>query len=112
MFKIETVGELFLAELYSHSNDKSLNFQDFHSEVRYLKDTMRSFMVKTEKQPGHANSQIVYYYCAHCDSIASHSCAKKHHHNIEAFTKEEFEGLCKAYLQKKKLSNLKNRNHL
>ena len=103
-----TLGEQFLAEIYSPSNEKNLNLQDFHSEVPYLKDTMRSFMVKTEKQPGHAHLQIVYYNCAHCESIANHSCVKKHRHNIEAFTKEEFERLCKAYMQKKKLSNSKN----
>ena len=115
-----TLGELFLAEIYSHSNEKSPKFrsfhaevlqdfkaevfQDFHAEVRYLKDTMRSSMVLTKKQPGHAHLQIVYYNCAHCDSIANHSCVKKHRHNIEAFTKEEFDVLCEAYMNKKKLS--------
>ena len=99
-----TLGEQFLAEIYSHSNEKSLNLQDFHAEVRYLKDTMRSSMVLTKKQPGHAHLQIVYYNCAHCDSIANHSCVKKHRHNIEAFTKEEFDVLCEAYMNKKKLS--------
>ena len=99
-----TLGEQFLAEIYSHSNEKSLNLQDFHAEVPYLKDTMRSSMVMTTKQPGHAHLQIVYYNCAHCDSIAHHSCAKKHPHNIEAFTKEEFDVLCEAYMNKKKLS--------
>ena len=103
-----TLGEQFLAEIYSHSNEKSLNLQDFHAEVPYLKDTMRSSMVKTKKQPGHAHLQIVYYNCAHCNSIASHKCVKKHRHCIEAFTKEEVEVLCEAYMQKKKLSNSKN----
>ena len=75
-----TLGEQFLAEIYSHSNEKNLNLQDFHAE------------------------QIVYYNCAHCNSIANHSCAKKHRHNIEAFTKEEFDVLCEDYMNKKKLS--------
>ena len=79
-----TLGEQFLAEIYSHSNEKNLNLQDFHAE------------------------QIVYYNCAHCDSIAKESCVKKHRHNIEAFTKEEFDVLCEAYMQKKKLSSSKN----
>ena len=98
-----SLGEQFLAEIYSQSNEKSsLNLQDFHAEVCYLKDTMRSSMVKTKKQPDHAHSQIVHYNCAHCDSIATPSCLKKHRHFIEAFTKEEFEVLCEAYMQKKK----------
>ena len=79
-----TLGEQFLAEIYSHSNEKNLNLQDFHAE------------------------QIVYYNCAHCNSIANHSCVKKHRHFIEAFTKEEIEVLCEAYMQKKKLSDSKN----
>lgn len=100
-----SLGEQFLAEIYSQSNEKSLNLQDFHAEVAYLKDTVRTSMVKTKKKPGHAHLQIVYYNCAHCDSIASHSCVKKHRHNIEAFTKEEFDVLCEAYMQKKKLQS-------
>ena len=100
-----TLGEQFLAEIYSQSNEKfSLIIQDFHAEVRYLKDMIRSSMVKTKTKPGNAHLQIVYYNCAHCDSIASHSCVKKHRHHIEAFTKEEFDVLCEAYMQKTKLS--------
>ena len=100
-----TLGEQFLAEIYSQSNEKSsLNLHDFHAEVPYLKDTVRSSMVKTKKKPGTAHLQIVYYNCARCDSIASHSCAGKHPHQIEAFTKEEFDVLCEAYMQKTKLS--------
>ena len=102
-----TLGEQFLAEIYSHSNEKSLNLQDFHAEIPYLKDTMRSSMVKTKKGPGHAHLQIVFYNCAYCKSTASPACVKKHRHNIEAFTKEEFDVLCEAYMQKKKLSNSK-----
>ena len=99
------LGEQFLAEIYSQSNGKSsLNLQDFHAEVPYLMDTIRSSMVKTKKKPGNAHLQIVYYHCAHCDYIASHSCVKKHRRHIEAFTKEEFDVLCEAYMQKKKLS--------
>ena len=106
-----TLGEQFLAEIFSPSNEKSLNLQDFHAEVRYLKDTIRATMAntKTKKKVGHAHLQIVYFNCAHCDNIASHSCAEKHRHNIEAFTKEEFDVLCEAYMQKKKLKeNSKN----
>ena len=99
-----SLGEQFLAEIYSQPNGKSsLNLQDFHAEFPIIVDTMRSSMVKTKKKPGTAHLQIVYYNCAHCDSIASHSCVKKHRHQIEAFTKEEFEVLCEAYMQKKKL---------
>ena len=90
----------------SQSNEKSL--QDFHAEVPYLKDTVRATMIKTKKKPGHSHLPIVYYNCGRCDSIASHSCVKKHRHQIEAFTKEEFDVLCEAYLQKRKLSNCKN----
>ena len=101
-----SLGEQFLAEIYSQSNEKSsLNLHDFHAEVRYLKDTARSSMVKTKKKPGTANLQIVYYNCPHCDSIASHNCVKNHRHNIEAFTREEFDVLCEAYMQKKKLQS-------
>ena len=100
-----SLGEQFLAEIYSQSNEKSLNLQDFHAEVPIIMDTIRSSMVKTKKKPGTAHLQIVYYNCAHCDSIASHSCAKKHRHRIEAFTKEEFDVLCEAYMQKKKLQS-------
>ena len=104
-----SLGEQFLAEIYSQSNEKSsLNLQDFHAEVPIIMDT-KSSMVKAKKKPGTAHLPIVYYNCAHCDSIASHSCVKKHRHNIEAFTKEEFEVLCEAYMQKKKLQeNAKN----
>ena len=59
---------------------------------------------KTKKKVGHAHLQTVYFNCAHCNNTASHSCVKKHRHNIEAFTKEEFDVLCEAYMQKKKLS--------
>ena len=101
-----TLGEQFLAEIFSPSNEKSLNLQDFHAEVPYLKDTMRATMANTttKKKVGHAHLQIVYFNCAHCEYLASCSCVKKHRHNIEAFTKEEFEVLCEAYMQKKKLS--------
>jgi len=105
-----TLGQQFLADVYSKPNEKRLDLQDFHAEVPYLKDTMRAcmFNTKTKKQPGHSHLQIVYYNCAHCNNIASHSCVKKHRHNIEAFTAEEFDGLCEAYIQEKKLSNSKN----
>ena len=41
-----TLGEQFLAEIFSPSNEKSLdvNLQDFHAEIPYLKDTMRATM--------------------------------------------------------------------
>ena len=106
-----TLGEQFLAEIYSQSNEKSsLNLQDVHAEVPYLMHTIRSSVVKTKTKPGNVHLQIVYYNCAHSDSIASHSYAKKHCHNISVFTKEEFDVLCEVYIQKKKLS--KNKSHL
>ena len=108
----QTLGERFLAELYSQSNEKSFNHEDFHAAVPFIKDTLRS-MVKPKKKTEHAHLQMVYYNCGHCDNIASPSCAKKHRHYIDAFTKEEFEVLCEAYMQKRKLqennvSNQKN----
>merc|ERR1712131_55416 len=98
----QTLGEQFLAELCSQSNEKSFNHEDFHAEVRFIKDTVRS-MVKPKKKTGHAHLSIVYYNCGHCDNIAGHSCVKKHRHQIETFTKEEFDVLCEVYMQKRKL---------
>ena len=103
-----TLGEQFLAEMYSQTNEKCFNLHDFHAEVQYLKDTVRARMTTTKKKTGHAHLQIVYYNCAHCDNIASPSCVKKHRHQIETFTKEEFDVLCEAYMQKLKSSNRKN----
>merc|ERR1712131_378326 len=94
----------FLTEIYSQPNEKSFNHEDFHAVVPFIKDTVRS-MVKPKKKPGCADLQIVYYNCGRCDNIASDSCVKKHRHNIEAFTKEEFDVLCEAYIQKRKLEN-------
>ena len=108
----QTLGERFLAELCSQSNEKSFNHDDFHAVVPFITDTVRS-MVKPKKKTGHAHLQIVYYNCGHCDNFARHYCVKKHRHCIEAYTKEEFEVLCEAYMQKRKLqennvSNQKN----
>ena len=99
-----TLGEQFLAEIYSQTNEKCFNLQDFHAEVPYLV----RHMATPKKKTGHAHLQIVYYNCAHCDNIASPSCVKKHRHQIETFTKEEFDVLCEAYMQKVKSSNRKN----
>ena len=99
----QTLGERFLTELFSQSNEKSFNHEDFHAVVPFLTDTVRS-MVKPKKKTEFAHLQIVYFNCGRCDNIASHSCAKKHRHCIEAFTKEELEVLCEAYMQKKKIT--------
>merc|ERR1712131_353671 len=69
----QTLGERFLAELCSQSNEKSFNHEDFHSVVPFI-----SPMVKPKKKPGCAHLQIVYYNCGRCNSIASPSCVKKH----------------------------------
>ena len=99
-----TLGEQFLAGIYSQDSKKSFNLQDFHAEVPYLV----RHMATPKKKTGHAHLQIVYYNCAHCDNIASPSCVKKHRHQIETFTKEEFDVLCEAYMQKLKSSDQKN----
>ena len=105
-----TLGEQFLAKIYSQSesqeNEKFI--RDFHAKVPYLKDTIRAQMTNIKKKTGHAHLQIFYYNCSHCDNIATLSCVKKHRHNVETFSKDEFEFLCEAYMQKQKSSNQKN----
>ena len=106
-----SLGEQFLAEIFSENPgletyQKQINF---HAEMPYLKETVREQkrenLQKTAEKQGVQNLQIVYYNCGRCNDMAKHSCVKKHRHQIETFTKNEFEMLYNAYVQKQKLQN-------
>ena len=72
-----SLGEQFLAEMFA--NPEKIDFHEFHAEVPYLKMDTR---IKPKEKAGFGHLKIVYYNCAHCNTIARPSCFLKHRHKI------------------------------